>query len=446
MSNVVLRARDVSKRYRIGDREQYGALRDILSGWMTAPARYLRSLGQRADRSNAQKRESDTTLWALRDVSFDVEQGEILGVIGRNGAGKSTLLKIVSRITKPTEGSVKLRGRVGSLLEVGTGFHPELTGRENIFLNGAVLGMKRTEIVSKFDEIVAFSEVEKFIDTPVKRYSSGMYMRLAFAVAAHLEPEIMVIDEVLAVGDASFQKKCLGKMGSAAQQGRTVLFVSHNMTAVQDLCHRVIWIDGGKIVDAGDAETVISHYLQEASTSQTELVWNDIAAAPGDEEARLLRVGVRPSGGSSSDPITIHTPTVIEFEYWNARPDVYLHPTFFLYNEQGILICSTGPTYFPNWRERTFPTGVIRNWCNIPGDLLNNGLHRVSVHLAKNDQTLYRKEDALSFDVQDTASKRDGWYGEWKGAIRPMFDWDSEIISENSSDQNLSARVSRNNR
>jgi lipopolysaccharide transport system ATP-binding protein len=401
-------------------------------------------MGPNSGKGKLQTVSSDDTLWALRDVSFNVEQGEILGLIGRNGAGKSTLLKIVSRITKPTQGSVKLRGRIGSLLEVGTGFHPELTGRENIFLNGAVLGMKRTEILQKFDEIVAFAEVEKFIDTPVKRYSSGMYMRLAFAVAAHLEPEIMLIDEVLAVGDASFQKKCLGKMGNAAQQGRTVLFVSHNMIAVQDLCHRVIWLDGGRIVEAGDAGTVIGHYLQESSTSQTELIWDEISAAPGDEEARLLRIGVRPSGGSPSDPITIHSPCVIEFEYWNNRPDVYLHPTFYLYNEQGILICSTGPTFIPNWREKTFPTGRIRTWCNIPGDLLNNGMHRVSVHLAKNDQTLYRKDDALSFEVQDTASKRDGWYGEWKGAIRPMFDWDMEVISSDLYSESLNDRFSDN--
>ncbi len=430
MSSVI-RVRNVGKRYRIGEREQYGALRDTISGWMSAPWRYARTLGRNSGRKNVKNVLSDDILWAVQDVSFDVEQGEILGLIGRNVAGKSTLLKLLSRITKPTQGSIKLRGRIGSLLEVGTGFHPELTGRENIFLNGAVLGMKRTEIIRKFDEIVAFSEVEKFIDTPVKRYSSGMYMRLAFAVAAHLDPEIMLIDEVLAVGDASFQKKCLGKMGNAAQQGRTVLFVSHNMIAVQDLCRRVIWLDGGRIVEAGDAGPIISHYLQEASTSQTELVWNDINAAPGDDDARLLHVAVRPSDGSPSDPITLHTPCVIEFEYWNNRSDVYLHPTFFLYNEQGILICSTGPTFFSDWRERTFPTGLIRSWCNIPGDLLNNGIHRVSVHLAKNDQTLYRKDDALTFDVQDTAEKRDGWYGEWKGAIRPMFDWDSEIISEN---------------
>ena len=276
MSDIVIRAKDISKRYRIGEREQYGALRDILSGWMSAPWRYLRSLTQNLGRGNSQKVLSDQTLWALRDVSFDVEQGEILGVIGRNGAGKSTLLKILSRITKPTEGSVKLRGRIGSLLEVGTGFHPELTGRENIFLNGAILGMKRVEILQKFDEIVAFAEVEKFIDTPVKRYSSGMYMRLAFAVAAHLESEIMLIDEVLAVGDAAFQKKCLGKMGNVAQQGRTILFVSHNMNAIQRLCPRSILLERGKLVAQADTASIIRMYLPDKLPDESSFSWIDV--------------------------------------------------------------------------------------------------------------------------------------------------------------------------
>lgn len=428
MSHIVIQANNISKRYRIGEINAYGALRDILSSWMTRPWQSLHSSRRKSAQRNTQDILSDRTLWALRDVSFNIRQGEIIGIIGRNGAGKSTLLKILSRITKPTEGHVRLRGRIGSLLEVGTGFHPELTGRENIYLNGAVLGMKRTEIVRKFDEIVAFAEVEKFIDTPVKRYSSGMYMRLAFAVAAHLEPEIMLIDEVLAVGDATFQKKCLGKMGNVAEQGRTVIFVSHNMIAVQDLCRRVIWLDGGRIVDVGDAASVISHYLHESYSALTELAWKDSASAPGDNEARLLRVGIRPAVGSPTDPITVHTPLCIEFEYWNGHPEVYLHPTFYLYNEQGILVCSTGPTYISDWREKSFVTGRIRSRCYIPGDLLNNGTHRVSIHLAKNDRTLFSKEDALAFDVRDSSTKRDGWYGEWKGAIRPIFQWETEVV------------------
>lgn len=445
MSQLAIQARNVSKRYHIGEREQYRALRDVLSGWWTKPWQYLRASGRDANTNNSPDVLADNTIWALRNISFDIEQGEVIGVIGRNGAGKSTLLKILSRITKPTEGHVRLRGRIGSLLEVGTGFHPELTGRENIYLNGAVLGMKRAEIVRKFDEIVSFAEVEKFIDTPVKRYSSGMYMRLAFAVAAHLEPEIMLIDEVLAVGDASFQKKCLGKIGKVAEQGRTVFFVSHNMVAVQDLCRRVIWIDEGKIVDDGAAESVITNYLKESYSNRTELTWTDFASAPGDAEARLHRICVRPADGAASDEISVHTPVVIEFEYWNGHPKVYLHPTFYLYNEQGILVCSTGPTFVPDWREKEFPTGLIRSRCHIPGDLLNNGMHRVSVHLAKNDRTLFRKEDALSFDVRDTTAKRDGWYGEWKGAIRPMFEWETEVVSSVAEDEPFSADFSRMN-
>jgi lipopolysaccharide transport system ATP-binding protein len=353
----------------------------------------------------------------------------VLGIIGRNGAGKSTLLKILSKITLPTEGRVKRYGRVASLLEVGTGFHPELTGRENVYLNGALLGMKKVEIDRKFNEIVAFAEIDQFLDTPVKHYSSGMHTRLAFAVAAHLEPEILLVDEVLAVGDASFQKKSLGKMGSVARDGRTVLFVSHNLVAVQDLCHRVIWIDGGRVVEEGEPAEVIGHYLQNSYATLTEQVWHDFALAPGDNEARLHRLCVRPASGAPSDPITVRTPLVVEFEYWNHNPRVYLNPTFNLYNERGILICSVGPTYLPDWRERTFPVGLIRSRCYIPGDLLNDGIHRVAIHLGKNNKTLVQNEDALTFDVHDTAEQRDGWYGKWEGTIRPIFDWDVEIIS-----------------
>src|SRR5215216_6391460 len=292
MSDIVIRAKDISKRYRMGEREQYGALRDILSGWMSAPWRYLRSLTQNLGRGNSQKVLSDQTLWALRDISFDVERGEILGVIGRNGAGKSTLLKVLSRITKPTTGSVKLRGRVGSLLEVGTGFHPELTGRENIFLNGAILGMGKAEIERKFDEIVAFAEIEEFIETPVKRYSSGMYMRLAFAVAAHLETEIVMVDEVLAVGDAAFQKKCLGKMGDVANEGRTVLFVSHNMNAIQRLCPRSILLEKGRLVAQDDTASIVRNYLHESQPEKTPSSWIDVShmSRKGTKEAEVVSV------------------------------------------------------------------------------------------------------------------------------------------------------------
>jgi len=254
MSDIVIRAESLGKRYRIGERERYVALRDILARAISAPARLFRA------RKPASPNGDATHIWALKDVSFEVRQGEVLGLIGRNGAGKTTLLKILAQVTRPTEGRARLKGRVGSLLEVGTGFHPELTGRENVYLSGAILGMTKAEIQRKFDEIVAFSEVEKFIDTPLKYYSSGMQMRLAFAVAAHLEPEILLVDEVLAVGDLEFQRKCLGKMGDVARTGRTVLFVSHNMGAIARLCPRTIWLEAGRIVGDAPSSGVLAGY------------------------------------------------------------------------------------------------------------------------------------------------------------------------------------------
>lgn len=260
MPDVVIRAENLGKRYRLGQLEPYRTLRDTLATAVKAPFR-IKSSSTPSQMTSSGNTHSDKFVWALKDVSFEVNEGEVVGIIGRNGAGKTTLLKILSRITEPTEGHAEIRGRVGSLLEVGTGFHPELTGGENVYLNGAVLGMRKREIENRFDEIVAFAELEKFMDTPVKRYSSGMYVRLAFAVAAHLEPEILLVDEVLAVGDIAFQKKCLGKMRDVATRGRTVLFVSHNMGAIRGLCSRAVWIDSGKLVLDEDADKVVSSYL-----------------------------------------------------------------------------------------------------------------------------------------------------------------------------------------
>lgn len=298
MSEAVIRVEGVSKRYRLGEvQPRFPTLRDAL----TASARRAGAMVFSPLRS-FRERTPDETFWALRDVSFEVEQGEVVGIIGGNGAGKSTLLKILSRITEPTEGRVVIQGRVGSLLEVGTGFHPELTGRENTFLNGAILGMTRSEIARKFDEIVAFAEVERFIDTPVKHYSSGMYLRLAFAVAAHLEPEILIVDEVLAVGDASFQKKCLGKMGDVARQGRTVLFVSHNMDAVQRLCTRTLMLERGRVVAEGLTESVVSRYLSRNQGPAGPETWLNLqnAARSGSGEVRFVaaRYAGDPTAGS----------------------------------------------------------------------------------------------------------------------------------------------------
>ena len=293
MSNIALQVEDLGKLYRIGQRGQHKILHGALpnsgatwSHWLTA---IIRSFGATHPQNHPR---AGQYIWALKDITFEIKHGEVVGVIGRNGAGKSTLLKILSRITKPSAGFVKVRGRVGSLLEVGTGFHPDLSGRENIYLNGAILGMKKAEIQRKFDEIVAFAEVEKFIDTPVKRYSSGMYLRLAFAVAAHLEPDILIVDEVLAVGDVAFQKKCLGKMGDVAAEGRTVLFVSHNMDVIQQMCPRCVMLNGGQLVSQGPSATVIAKYLSNYSyqTKPGERIDVSRLERAGTGEARFVEV------------------------------------------------------------------------------------------------------------------------------------------------------------
>ena len=420
MAEAIVRVKDVSKQYCIGARrEAYSTLRETMTRAVRTPFR----------RNGLSSKD---TLWALREINFEVAAGEILGIIGRNGAGKSTLLKILSRITQPTTGRAELFGRIGSLLEVGTGFHPELTGRENIYLNGAILGMKRAEIAAKFDEIVAFAEIEKFLDTPVKHYSSGMYMRLAFAVAAHLEPEILLVDEVLAVGDVEFQAKCVGKMGAVAREGRTVMFVSHNIVAVQNLCKRVIWLNEGRIKDEGPTREVVKHYLTSASGSAAiEKVWTDPATAPGNEKVRIHRVCARPLLGLPSDPITIQTPFVLEFEYWNFEPDSRLNLSLHLYNQQGTTILNTFPVQEPVWHGRPFRVGLFRSACHIPGNLLNDGLHRVLLLVVKDQGTvIFSIEDALVFNILDAVERRGEWHGKWEGAVRPDLVWETEYLGE----------------
>ena len=290
MGNVAIHCEGLSKLYHIGERESYKTLRDTMTDAIYAPARRIRSMFNGC--ANGTSDSGDNTFWALRDISFEVKRGEAVGIIGRNGAGKSTLLKILSRITKPTEGEARINGRIGSLLEVGTGFHPELTGRENIYLNGAILGMKKAEIKRKFDEIVAFAEIERFVDTPVKRYSSGMYVRLAFAVAAHLEPEVLIVDEVLAVGDAAFQKKCLGKMGDVASKGKTILFVSHNMSAIQRLCAKSLLLERGRLIAYGKTIDIVGTYLDSGTYEASPACWIDVShvSRTGTGEARFQAV------------------------------------------------------------------------------------------------------------------------------------------------------------
>jgi len=315
MNDVVIKAENLGKLYRIGSAEDRDkTFREAISDMAAAPFRRIRNAFSPPVSNDVNPSEF---IWALKDVTFEVKQGEIVGIIGRNGAGKSTLLKILSRITEPTEGKVILRGRVGSLLEVGTGFHSELTGEENIYLSGTILGMSSSEISRKFDEIVAFAEMEKFIHTPVKYYSSGMYMRLAFAVAAHLEPEILMVDEVLAVGDAAFQKKCLGKMGDVAKQGRTVLFVSHNMAAVENLCRRAVLLDQGLISFAGTQTAAISEYQRSFSANQASL--RDRTDRKGSGEVRVVAIEIRDIEGHTIDSVTCGQDFDIVFHFETSQ-------------------------------------------------------------------------------------------------------------------------------
>ena len=418
MSEAVISVRGLSKLYRIGARrERYRTFRDAIAETVAKPFR-------------RHTPSPEETIWALKDVSFDIQQGEVVGVIGRNGAGKSTLLKILSEITYPTEGRIEIRGRVGSLLEVGTGFHPELTGRENIFLNGAILGMRRGEIHRKFDEIVAFAEIEKFIDTPVKRYSSGMYVRLAFAVAAHLEPEILLVDEVLAVGDVQFQKKCLGKIGNVAHtQGRTVLFVSHNMMAVQALCSRCLLLSEGQLAGDGDGSETVAQYIRQFLTLQTEKRWEDQSLAPSTDRVRLRAARVVPSEADAQGEITVRTPFDLEFEIWNLKPETVLNLSVQLLNEQSVPLFTTVSVHAPGWENRSFPRGLFRFRCHVPGDLLNSGTHRVVLRVVRDRGiVLLTCDDILLFDVLDSSALRGHWHGKWEGMVRPALNWEVEAV------------------
>lgn len=415
----IIRTTGLGKRYRIGARQaSYATLRDSLAGLARAPANALR-------RTRDPER---STIWALRNVTFDIGYGEVVGIVGRNGAGKSTLLKVLSRITDPTTGSVALWGRVSSLLEVGTGFHPELSGRENIFLNGAILGMRHAEIKRKFDEIVSFAEVDQFVDTPVKHFSSGMYLRLAFAVAAHLEPEILIVDEVLAVGDNNFQKKCLGKLEQLGQHGRTVIFVSHNMPAVMRLCTRAVLLDKGEIAADGAPSQITRLYLHSSSGSPAERTWSSVDDAPGDQVARLHAVRVRDMRGQTSDSAEVSEPFQIEVEYWNlqrhARPSVFLQ----FFNDEGVCLFQTNDFTNRTWWESTREPGLVLCVCEVPANLLSEGRLFVTVGIGTyNPNALHALErDAIAFDVFDRSTgnaARGEYVGDWPGVIRPLLPW-----------------------
>ncbi len=426
MTDVAIRAVDLGKLYRLGERQSYQTLRDVIA---TATRDRLHRLSSRGAASGRRSAQIGEWIWALDDVSFELREGEALGIIGRNGAGKSTLLKILSRITEPTRGHADISGRVGSLLEVGTGFHPELTGRENIALNGAILGMRRAEIERKFEQIVSFAGVERFIETPVKRYSTGMHARLAFSVAAHLEPDILIVDEVLAVGDTAFQKRCMGKMGDAARSGRTVLFVSHNMAAIESLCSRAILLEGGRSVADGVPSDVISGYLASSLPMLNEHVWPDPELAPGNDRVRIRRAQVRPQRGAPDDPIFVTTPFVVEFEYWNMEDHAYLNLSLHVYNEQGVLVFNARPAEEAVWRGRPFPRGLFRDRCHVPGDLLNDGVHRIELLVVADARhVIHRMDDVLVFEVRDAGDEREGSYEPWPGAVRPRLAWETEHL------------------
>ena len=391
---TALRVHQLSKEYRIGLlTERYKTLRESLTAALGSPGRILRRF-----RPRTSKPRGDEQLWALRDVNFEVQAGEVVAVIGRNGAGKSTLLKILARITTPTLGLAEIHGRVGSLLEVGTGFHPELTGRENIFLNGAILGMRRVEIDRKFDEIVAFSEVEKFIDTPVKRYSSGMYLRLAFAVAAHLEPEILLVDEVLAVGDAEFQKKCLGKMGDVAREGRTVLFVSHNMPAVQALCSRTILLRQGTVAVDGPTGDVLREYLGHLLTTAAH-AFDKNPERRGDGSVRLTSARVLDDAGRPAERLVAGTTATFEFTYENTIGAERVEVMLAIANHLGITVSHLN-TQIAGFTIEPGSTGVVS--CRVPKLPLPQGEYRVVAVVKHQGQTTDHIPNALAFSVESS--------------------------------------------
>ena len=427
MSDIAIRVQNLGKEYYIGrKKERYRTLRETVVGALDTTRRRIGSLLE--GRMNGAA-ESNRTIWALKDASFEVKRGEVVGVIGRNGAGKSTLLKILTRITEPTEGMAEVSGRVGSLLEVGTGFHPELTGRENIYLNAAILGMNKAEMNQKFDAIVDFAETERFLDTPVKRYSSGMTLRLAFAVAAHLEPETLLVDEVLAVGDVSFQKKCLDKMEDVGQRGRTVLFVSHNMPALARICERTILLDGGRVVMDGPSHEVIGAYMSSGFGTTAVREWDDLEQAPGNDVVRIRAIRVRTEEGRISDTMDIRRPVKAEIEYEVLKPGVALVPSFVFYNEEGLHLFTTLDLQ-PAWRNRPRQTGRYISWALVPGNFLAEGsifLTGVINSFSPNILHAYER-NAVAFRVIDTLdgdSARGDFGGTMKGVVRPLLQWET---------------------
>jgi lipopolysaccharide transport system ATP-binding protein len=416
MKQLAIKAENISKQYRLGEVGTGTLSHDLNRFWSKIRGKedpYLR-IGEANNR--AVKGDSDY-VWSLRDINFEIEQGDAVGIIGRNGAGKSTLLKLLSKVTQPTTGSFKVNGRIASLLEVGTGFNPEMTGRENIYLNGAILGMRRHEITRKLDEIIDFSGVERYIDTPVKRYSSGMYVRLAFAVAAHLESEILIVDEVLAVGDAEFQKKCLGKMGDVSKgEGRTVLFVSHNMAAVQTLCNKGIVLDNGHIRFSGLAKEALDNYNNESINKSNKVVWNK-ENAPGNLNCRVLSIELK----SKENSFNIEEAFFIEIIFENLLENQSLNASLSLFDDQNVCVLSS-----PCMDRKPYKKGVFKSVCKIPENLLNKGNYHFTVLLVGNNFEINVQLDKIvSVEMLEKGLYRGNYYGYWSGIVRPYLQWEN---------------------
>jgi lipopolysaccharide transport system ATP-binding protein len=413
---TVIKVENVSKQYRLGQVGTGTLSHDLKRWWALTRGKedpYLK-IGSQNDRT---KKATSDYAWALKDINFEIEKGDTLGIIGKNGAGKSTLLKLLSRVTSPTTGNIKIKGRIASLLEVGTGFHPELTGRENIFLNGAILGMTKREITAKFDEIVEFAGVAMYIDTPVKRYSSGMYVRLAFGVAAHLEPEILIVDEVLAVGDAEFQKKCLGKMGDVASHGRTIIFVSHNMQAVQSLCKTALYLKAGEVVEVGRTDKVINNYLRREVKNQLSVSWENEEDAPGNDIVKVISATIIPIGQKKdNDVITVATDMDICFKFELLKP-MMTNLSLHLNTPAGLCIFNVSTLSLP------LGAGQHESTLRVPGRLLNDDIYTIRLMFVKDSSSVaYYVDDLLTFEVADEP-RTGNWYGKWEGAVRPNLDF-----------------------
>jgi len=421
-NELALKIEGVSKYFDIGQTHSYKTFRDTLTKKFK---RVVSTLARTADQADTS--EAGYGFWALKDINLNIYKGEKIGILGSNGAGKSTLAKIISQVTQPTEGKVTGYGSVASLLEVGAGFHPELTGRENIFLNGAIMGMTKKEISGKFDEIVEFSEVEKFLDMPVKRYSSGMYVKLAFSVAVHLDSEIIVIDEVLSVGDAKFQKKCLAKMEETTSGDRTVVFISHNMSALQNLCTRAVHIERGQIVSDGDPSQVIASYLQIGGDVKHSVWTGD--DRPGSSYVKLNRVSVFAEGSSLGDAIYMSENIVLEIEYENLLGENLLDLNMQLLNEHGVLVWDLSRS--ENRGDKNLVRkGTFTDTCKIPGNLLNDGQYSIDLKVYSNQQMVYTHSNLINFSLVDDDDRRDGWYGKWAGVIRPRLNWSTKLMAK----------------